>query len=631
MQKKFIFINNPIHIKEINLNEINQYDIFSFNVSVHKELEQKNIAHKFAETYLTKNDKIEIFNKTVELLSWYDDKSIDSSFKLHNINFLSLLDSNELLFLILDHLYNFVIIKRIFETENIDSILIPNSFFKSIQNFTSHKKINIETFSHVDDEYSLAFDTLRFSMSIGSYELPISISRKQFIKFKKLIEKIIYGSFSLWVDTKKQKKSIILIEFNPAEYEELLSQIKKIGINIILLNRRRSAIWNFKSFKILRKYDCKILNSSKIIQSHNSEFKKYSKLFTKKLDDLWRNDDFFESKFQFEECSFWNLIKDTLLFSIKSRIPEFLEFIFIANYISTTMNVASILSLYENGELEKSILQATKNQIPSILLEHGYVEYIEEISRFDIGEMYTTFNDKIAIWGNKQKNYLINFRKIDPNSIIVSGSPRHDKFFNIVPMIKEKNSTKKILIIPSPIINFTGLIDTQIFIKYEKLFQKIIPILKSFNNVEISIKLHPVHHFSNDFIKKIISDLDPKIKIYQISSIIEHINTSDAIIILDAQLVGPSTPFLESLILKKPIMFITVDDEIIPFDCATDGSCIFLRSKDDLKKPLLKLLYDKDSIEQLIKHGQSHLSKFLSNPGHASEKLAKTLISLNSN
>ena len=78
-------------------------------------------------------------------------------------------------------------------------------------------------------------------------------------------------------------------------------------------------------------------------------------------------------------------------------------------------------------------------------------------------------------------------------------------------------------------------------------------------------------------------------------------------------------------------MFITVDDEIYPYDCATDGSCIYLRSKDDLEKPLFRLLNDKETIVKLIEYGQLHLSHFLSNPGSASKKLANALISLNSN
>ena len=83
MQKKLIFLNDPDQIKKINLNEINDSTIFSFNIYVHKELEKKNIKHKIAETYLSKNDKIEIINKTIELLTWYNDDSVNSSFKLY--------------------------------------------------------------------------------------------------------------------------------------------------------------------------------------------------------------------------------------------------------------------------------------------------------------------------------------------------------------------------------------------------------------------------------------------------------------------------------------------------------------------------------------------------------------------
>ena len=39
------------------------------------------------------------------------------------------------------------------------------------------------------------------------------------------------------------------------------------------------------------------------------------------------------------------------------------------------------------------------NKISNILLEHGYANFVDEVSRFDIFHMYDKFQDKIAVWG----------------------------------------------------------------------------------------------------------------------------------------------------------------------------------------------------------------------------------------
>ena len=43
--------------------------------------------------------------------------------------------------------------------------------------------------------------------------------------------------------------------------------------------------------------------------------------------------------------------------------------------------------------------------------------------------MYSSFKDKIALWGNTQKEYLIAQHAISEERILTIGSPRHDIFF----------------------------------------------------------------------------------------------------------------------------------------------------------------------------------------------------------
>ena len=92
-------------------------------------------------------------------------------------------------------------------------------------------------------------------------------------------------------------------------------------------------------------------------------------------------------------------------------------------------NIHTVLSLNVIGETEKSILNKITKPTNSVMLEHAFANYTSEISRYDILSNYTMFPDKIAVWGNVQKNYLSNVRKIPDEKIIICGSPRHDGFF----------------------------------------------------------------------------------------------------------------------------------------------------------------------------------------------------------
>ena len=66
------------------------------------------------------------------------------------------------------------------------------------------------------------------------------------------------------------------------------------------------------------------------------------------------------------------------------------------------------MSLNEVGETEKSFLEYNNKNIPSILLEHGFIERIEKTKRFDVLSNYVNFKDKIAVWGDVKKEFLIN-------------------------------------------------------------------------------------------------------------------------------------------------------------------------------------------------------------------------------
>ena len=86
-----------------------------------------------------------------------------------------------------------------------------------------------------------------------SKPISIYISKKTYSKIKNIYENTLCNLFNLWFNITGQKKGFLLLEFNPATYQQFLMSLDKTNKPIILLNRRRSAIWNKESLKIIKK------------------------------------------------------------------------------------------------------------------------------------------------------------------------------------------------------------------------------------------------------------------------------------------------------------------------------------------------------------------------------------------
>ena len=147
------------------------------------------------------------------------------------------------------------------------------------------------------------------------------------------------------------------------------------------------------------------------------------------------------------------------------------------------------------------------------------------------------------------------------------------------------------------------------------------------HDINLIVKLHPATNASNEYTKKLIQKLEPKITVYQIEPIKKIIELCDVMINLHVELM-PSTVLLEGLILKKPIINITMIDKSLEFQYVKDNAALSISDQSDLVKPINDLLYNKELSEKLIQNGQNHVRKFLANTGNASKSLADVLNSL---
>jgi spore coat polysaccharide biosynthesis predicted glycosyltransferase SpsG len=339
---------------------------------------------------------------------------------------------------------------------------------------------------------------------------------------------------------------------------------------------------------------------------------------------LWNSNESFSKVFEIEDISIWPIIDEILLKTFKQRIREYLNLILFSNKIQREINPKCIISVNVFGETEKAILESN-SRTSSILLEHAFTNYVNELSLYDISNMYPIFKDKIALWGQIQKNYLVKYHQVPDDRIILSGSPRHDMFF------QNKSTTypskkPRILITLGMLDEQNAIFTTELFERFEHVLEKTFLTLKETNDSSFVVKLHPSLQKNNLQIKKFIEEFDQNIIIKQFSSIVDDIRECDIIINIFTEIYG-STVMLEGLIMEKPILNISLDTRSYKFEFENDNAVLGISYNDDIDLNIKKIINDKELRSTLVKNGTKHVLRYLSNPGNASKELARILSS----
>ena len=628
MTKTFVFIDNTSEFYKLSKNLINSSEakIFSFNITVHKFLEDKKIEHEIAESYLSKEDHFKIFDTTVSLWEWHKSESIDKEFQYEGINILGLLETGEFHHFLVREIYKFFVIKRIVEKEKPDKIFANNQFKNIISELTNNNHTSINQIDTKKYNFLIYWDKISYEFHLGKIPIGIQLSRKNYQRIKNFFESIICKLFSFDLKPNENKKIILFVGFNPLQYSELFENLKNYEGTVSLLNYKRPAIWNIDSLNFLRKSNCKLIRMENFLNASDKRLISHLVIdYLEKLERLWA-DIYLENKFTVEGITIWPFIKEILIETFRKRMYEYITLIFFSKKILTKTNLGCIVTLNLFGESEKAILNLNKNNKPSILLEHGFTNYVPEISRFDITSGLDIFKDKIAVWGNIQKQYLVNVLKIPEKKILVVGSPRHDKFFRQTFSTKT-DSVRTVLITPGLFDPTNAQSSTFSYLRLENLLRKTFKIFESFQNVKLIIKLHPAQNPDVEYIKKLINQLNPDVMIYHTEPIQKILEYCDTVVNIHTEVL-PSTVLLEALIMEKPIMNISLVDENYNFQFIKDNTVLQVTDKSDLEKHFKTILYDEDLRKELIKNAQKHLQSYLSNQGKASKHFAEILKSL---
>ena len=222
-----IFVEDNFDIEKINLNQIDleQSKIFTLNFNAHIILKEKNIQHDIAESYISKNDRVKIFDASVKFRDWHKQHPNLNRLLFKGINIIEVFDLNELQQLFLERLFKLLIIKRILEKYKPEKILASESLKHIIESVSFVSKSIIEIFPK-STENSSYFDNYQVDYKIGSLPISFQIKRTRLTKIKKWYEKIA-AIQNFWYDENKVTNGVLFLEFDPTRYEELFNQLKK--------------------------------------------------------------------------------------------------------------------------------------------------------------------------------------------------------------------------------------------------------------------------------------------------------------------------------------------------------------------------------------------------------------------
>jgi hypothetical protein len=602
-------------LKSLIKNE--EIKIFSLNYNVHNFLKINKISHDIGEDFLNEDEINAIFDKTVSLYNWYDEIE-DSKIPVYNkINIFSLLDTGEFHDFILNNIYEFYIIKKIIISSKSKKFIANSKIIEIINNFNIDSlELNIFT---DDKSQKMIYDNISIKFDLAKIPISFSISRNYFKKSKKIFENILCTLNNLWYKPSKKKDIVLLVEFNPFQFENLFLEFSKKNMNIVVFNNRRSAVWNKKSRSILKNNNVKVLNFSKLISTlEKNKLLKIENQILFEMKTLFKNPKL-QKIFTFNDDSFWPLIRNDFEKTFTNRISEYIFLIYGTKKLLTESSIKCIMSLNVMGETEKTILALKTDDIQSIMLEHAFANYLPEISRYDILSMYSLFPEKIALWGPIQKKYLVDQHQINDSRIIECGSPKHDSYFQ--KKIIHSNLKKTILICLRPIIDNSGHKNSNSYEKYHTVLKKILRYFENNPNLTILVKLHPGIDSHNDILKQEIKKVSDKIQIYQTRPIQDLIQISNFVISISTEGYDPSTIMFESMILKKPVVNIILDDKIFQFDFIKQKAVITLDSSENFEYYFKKLLSDEQFYNSIVKNSQMFVDQYLSNKGNASYNL----------
>jgi len=590
----------------------NKSKIISFNYDTHKILKDKKIHHEISDNYLSKKDLRTIQKTAYSISEWFNADVISKYIYYNGVNLGSLIQ---------DELINILVnyIKKVFELFKISKEFTNSTFISShtcckiMKNFS--KKINEFKNSSTENLQPFPLDSIKIKMKIGTknHSMEFGISKNLFKKLKSVSEKSSKFLLSKNDLSGKTSKNVLIIEFDPIQYQSFFEQMPDSKLNFLIYNRRRPAFWNFQSYNLIKRSGCLAETENSLLDAKLKKIILNGKRQIEiKISDLFSKESFFKSFFSLEEISFWPTFKEFFQEYFRKRALEFIQEVELTKKLMEKYDFSSILILSEAGLHERIALQlAYQKQIPVCLVQHGINYNTKESYDMNVAKGALPIkSDYYLCWGRISGEYskkmAIKSEKVHPIGSAV---------FDGVTFDEQKCSKKDhvLLATGSPTKEHASDLTVEIIEKNMDAVKKICQVVTKYNK-KLIIKTHPSpDEFDPSFIAK---QVNPEIKVIKEGRISPLIQSCDLLIINDL-----TSPILDAYILKKPVISLRVTDNGWGIPTAfKNNSCIVTdleKFDDDLKN----VLNNESVRNQLIIDGEKSSKEYLAYQNNGSNKL----------
>ncbi len=625
MTETLVLVKENFEVTEQTLKIFNDKEtlVICLDYESHKQLENLKIEHTPFEKYLDKNDFI-IIDDTSQTLntSWYKNKKIQDTITFDNINFGWLLEQDFYLYL-LSVVTTFTSLIKIKQKEkNLKKIIVSDVILNMAKTIFPEHKINILEVKNQETQI-FTFDIFAVKYNIGPIPISLRIPRKYFFLLRKIYDKSFIPLFqTFFTRLKKDVPTVLLLDFNPSKEDEFLRCLSKKNSNILLLNRRRTAIWNLKSFLLVKNTHSIPISYEQFLNSQDeTDIKILIDEMKFKLESLLSDDKLFSEIFSIYDYSFWPYIKNHFKNFCSDRFSEAISEMIGSRKLFSNIHPSIILHFFGVALQEKIILhEAKKYNISFMMLQHGapflFLPFLPKTN--PVTGTLPVYDEKFAVWGNMVKDYAL-INGMNQENIIVSGSLRHDSFF------KENHQKNEgtILVALLPFwFKGSEYQSIDMYTKYEESLRIICNILKKIKDKKKIIKTHPTDmKFLSIPIEPIIHSIDPSIQIVVDADLTQLIPSADIVITL-----GLTTFILDSNVFKKPTATIVYDHDEYIHKLSHGYTKLFENHEHEkFEEYIHQLLVDEKIRNENIQKGTDFVKSYLSNRGHASEYLANKI------
>jgi len=254
------------NIKKIEELKDNSSVIYSLDDQTSKLLSNHSLRYKEVKDSLSIKEIRAIESSVLKIVTeWYNLEEIKKYLLINEIN-LGFLVELELFSFLANVITNIKILEKIIQYEKPDKIIgIGNVFDLEYVAKKHNLAYNANSEQKIDNRFFM--DQINIRYDFFNHPIGFTLSYEKYVILREKFEKMVNIILKIIQPRTKHKQNILLLEFNSTIFTELIKVAKNFHCKLNFLNLRRPAVWNIKSFNVLRRSNSEVMIASDFLKN----------------------------------------------------------------------------------------------------------------------------------------------------------------------------------------------------------------------------------------------------------------------------------------------------------------------------------------------------------------------------